>query len=43
MQDKYNKLSESEKKAYKEASEAGLNATIAACNDFIDRANEAIL
>lgn len=43
MQDKYNKLSESEKKAYKEASEAGLNATIAACYDFIDRADEAIL
>lgn len=43
MQDRYNKLSESEKKAYKEASETGLNATIAACNDFIDRADEAIL
>lgn len=43
MQDKYSRLSEAEKAEYKEASEAGLNATIAACNDFIDRADEAIL
>lgn len=43
MQDKYSKLSESEKTAYKEASEAGLKATVAACNDFINRADEAIL
>ena len=43
VQDKYNKLSEEEKAAYKEASEAGLNATIKACNDFINRADEAIL
>ena len=43
MQDKYSKLSEAEKTVYKEASEAGLKATIEACNDFINRADEAIL
>ncbi|BBK87886.1 DUF5053 domain-containing protein [Bacteroides uniformis] len=43
MQDKYSKLSEAEKTVYKEASEAGLKATIEACNDFISRADEAIL
>ena len=43
MQNKYSKLSEEEKTTYKKASEEGLNATIAACNDFINRADEAIL
>ena len=39
----YNKLSEAQKEAYKKASEAGLKATVNACNDFIERAEEAIL
>ena len=43
MQDKYSKLPEAQKKAYEKASEAGLKATVKACNDFIERAEEAIL
>ena len=43
MQDKYNKLPEAQKEAYKKASEAGLKATVNACNDYIERAEEAIL
>ena len=43
MQDKYSKLPTSKKEAYKKASEAGLKATVEACNDFIERAEEAIL
>ena len=43
MQDKYNKLPEAQKEAYKKASEAGLKATGNACNDYIERAEEAIL
>mgnify|MGYP007064992558 CR=1 FL=1 len=42
MQDKYNKLPEAQKEAYKKASEAGLKATVNACNDYIERAEEAI-
>ena len=41
--DKYNKLPEAQKEAYKKASEAGLKATVNACNDYIERAEEAIL
>ena len=33
MQDKYNKLPEAQKEAYKKASEAGLKATVNACNN----------
>ena len=43
MQDKYNKLPEAQKEAYKKASEAGLKATVNACNDYIERVEEAIL
>ena len=43
MQDKYNKLPKAQKEAYKKASEAGLKATVNACNDYIERAEEAIL
>lgn len=43
MQDKYSNLSEDQKEAYKKASESGLKATINSCNDFIERAEEAIL
>ncbi|MEY8687619.1 hypothetical protein AB9N12_16300 [Bacteroides sp. AN502(2024)] len=43
MQDKYHKLPEAQKEAYKKASEAGLKATVSACNDYIERAEEAIL
>ena len=32
-----------EKEAFKKASEAGLKATVNACNDYIERAEEAIL
>ena len=39
MQAKYNAL----QKAYKKASESGLKATVDACNDFIERTEEAIL
>ena len=40
MQAKYNAL---QKEAYKKASESGLKATVDACNDFIERTEEAIL
>ena len=43
VQDKYNKLPEAQKEAYKKASEAGLKATVNACNDYIERVEEAIL
>ncbi len=43
MQDKYSKLPTSQKEAYKKASKAGLKATVEACNDFIERAEEAVL
>ena len=43
MQDKYNKLPKAQKEAYKKASEAGLKATVNACNDYIERVEEAIL
>lgn len=42
MQAKYNALPETEKEAYKQASESGIKATVEACNDFIERAEEAI-
>lgn len=41
-QDKYNALPEAQKEAYKKASESGQKATVDACNDFIERAEEAI-
>ena len=43
MQAKYNALPEDQREAYKKASESGLKATVDACNDFIERAEEAIL
>jgi phosphopantetheinyl transferase len=43
IQAKYNALPEVQKEAYKKASESGLKATVDACNDFIERAEEAIL
>lgn len=43
MQAKYNALPEAQKEAYKKASESGLKATVDACNDFIERTEEAIL
>ena len=42
MQAKYNALPEDQREAYKKASESGLKATVDACNDFIERAEEAI-
>ena len=43
MQAKYNALPEDQREAYKKASESGLKATVNACNDYIERAEEAIL
>ena len=43
MQAKYNALPEAQKEAYKKVSESGLKATVDACNDFIERTEEAIL
>lgn len=43
MQDKYNALPEARKETYKKTSESGLKATVEACNDFIERTEEAIL
>lgn len=39
----YDKLSDEEKEAYKASAKAGMDATIEACNDFIARADAAIL
>lgn len=43
MQAKYSSLPEKQKEAYKKTSEAGLKATVDACTDFIEKAEEAIL
>ncbi|WP_270438516.1 DUF5053 domain-containing protein [Bacteroides bouchesdurhonensis] len=43
MQAKYNSLTDAQKEAYKQSSESGLKATVTACNDFIERAEEVIL
>lgn len=43
MQAKYNALTEEQKEIYKQTSESGLKATVDACNDFIERAEETIL
>lgn len=40
---KYDKLSDEEKDSYRQSATAGMNSTIEACNNFITRADEAIL
>lgn len=40
---RYDRLSDSEKTAYREAAEKGMDATVDACNDFIAKADDAIL
>lgn len=39
----YDLLSEQGKESYRAAAESGIEATMEACNDFIERVNEAVL
>ena len=39
----YDRLSEQGKESYREAAKSGIEATMEACNNFIDKANEAVL
>lgn len=43
MEANYARMSDEEKAIYREKAEAGFQATVDACNDFINRADEAIL
>ena len=43
MRTAYEGMTDEEKAVYKEQAESGLKATVDACRDFIDRADEAIL
>lgn len=43
MEARYARMDDKEKALYREKAEAGFKATVDACNDFINRADEAIL